>query len=603
MESVFSCPTEEQPPALPAKQHSHRRLSNQDSSVGSDSGLLSPTGLWTHNVSFSDVFSEPADCHAASCPIHQSLDLVKHQVRCLSDGTPPPVPKKRLARTLSLPASHVPPLSPLASEPLLQMHPHNFDNPLYMLAPIQDTHFSEEDSVFGATWARPLLPLSELCFDTPDERLSGFFGSFKDQSAFFESIQQRHLLFLRDMAQKIEAKLQLQVETSEKPVSSYQPQDFMLDEGSEPKRVGETVYYSVHSPRFSGRTLGLRICKETYKPPAAHTKLQKQHVNVQNVVAHFQLSSREKSQDTAFVFNSGYTADTPPPGGSNEYANYSGSRLVCTVQHLLWKGHCVSIERDLPLATLEDFVQESTSLQNSDCLLYDKQVCLLMLQIIMGIQHVYNNSASVPELKARDILLVWPGIERAMGRTSGVNKEIKMKIMDQEDAAKTGHLQIFWKTLGCPRVVITSHRSALSVPQSYVSFKTQISALIQYCVNAQEGLAALYMSTYRKNLLYLASQIHKDNSGLDMNNMVSLLQVIVFGPSVPLCLHRSPGTSAVHNWLTVKRALLVMKLAEKGLDQGLDWEDCLCVQYLSFTEPETVVSATTLLESGLFNLN
>lgn len=79
---------------------------------------------------------------------------------------------------------------------------------------------------------------------------------------------------------------------------------------------------------------------------------------------------------------------------------------MSTVQHLLWKGHCVSIERDLPLATLEDFVQESTALQNTDCLLYDKQVCLLLLQILIGSQHLYNNSVSAPELIPREIDLI-----------------------------------------------------------------------------------------------------------------------------------------------------------------------------------------------------
>lgn len=595
MESGSCSQTEGQPPALPAKQH--RSRSYRGSSADSDSVLHSPVGLQHLNYTFNDVFPESGDCNAALCPIHQGLaeDPLKHLVRFFSDGTPPPVPKKRLSRALSLPGNHGPPSSPMSSRPPLQMHPQNFDNPLYMLAPICDRHHSKESAEFGAVRSSPapLLSLSQLSFDTPDEQLLNLFGSFDDQgAAVSKGIQHCHLLFLRSMAQNIEAKLLLQKEVSEKPVSSYQPQDFLLDEGSEPKRVAGTVYYSVHSSKFPGRTLALRVCKHTNEASSAHAKLQPLHPNVQTVVAHFQPITLKDSctlpnLDSSLVSGKGCTAAKTPCGGSNEYANFLGSNLVSTVQHLLWKGHCVSIERDLPLATLEDFVQESTALQNTDCLLYDKQVCLLLLQILIGSQHLYNNSVSAPELIPREILLVWPNTER--------ETNTKLKVNEQEDAEKKGQIHMLWKTLGSPRVVITS-QTALSLPESFVYVKTQMRALIQYCLNAHKGLAPLYMSSYRKGMLYLASQLHRDSSSPHINDMVSTLQVILWGPSVPLFNPKHSVTSSVQNWLTIKRALLVMKLAEKGLIQdpsGLDWEDCLCLQYLSFTDPETVVSVTS----------
>lgn len=75
----------------------------------------------------------------------------------------------------------------------------------------------------------------------------------------FEGIQHRHLLFLRSMAQFVDAGILLQEETGERDVSSYLPQDFLLCEGSEPKQIGDTVYYSLRSPKLPGRLLGLRV--------------------------------------------------------------------------------------------------------------------------------------------------------------------------------------------------------------------------------------------------------------------------------------------------------------------------------------------------------
>lgn len=86
-----------------------------------------------------------------------------------------------------------------------------------------------------------------------------------------------------------------------------------------------------------------------------------------------------------------------------------------------------------------------------------------------------------------------------------------------------------------------------------------------------------------------------------------MIQALLWGPRASLFQHTpststssstDPSTTTVHNWLQVKRSLLLLKLAERGLfsDQsGVDWEDYLCLQYLSLTDPHTVLSATAKL--------
>ncbi|XP_029987792.1 inactive tyrosine-protein kinase PRAG1 [Sphaeramia orbicularis] len=617
---------QEKPPALPVKQH--RSHSSRGSSAESDcveSVVFSPAGLQHQNYTYIDVFPEPTDCHADQCPIHQRYDLSRHQMRFFSDGTPPPVPKKRLVRTLSLPG--VPPFSPLSPRRPLQMHPQHFDNPLYMLSPIRDTHICEEapevHTVLRRNPAVPSLTFSQLSFDTPDEHLPYLFSSFDDLSVVSQGIQYRHLLFLRSMAQRVDSRILLQGEAVGRDVSSYQPREFFLCEGVEPQQVGDTVYYSLHSPRFPGRELGLRLHKPTEEACSTSTKPNPQHVNVQHIAAHFtpssvlkDSSSTTQTQDCSDVPKSDCTAAKTPCGGSNEYGNYTQSSHVSTVQHLLEKGHSVSVERDLPQATLEDFVEDSSSLQSTDSLLYDKRVCFLLLQILMGAQHLYNNNTPVAELRPRAIFLMWPCKDRGKAKEGenmteenvsemhGGLKSERIKSLKEgmwQKAKKMGRIQMLWRTLGSPRVVITC-RSDHSEPQPLVSIKAQIGALIQYCLDPQEGQVSLSKSSYRRVLRSLVSQLHRDgsSSGLQMADMVTGLQVLLWGPCWgPQLNPRGSVTPAVHNWLTIKRALLVMKLAEKGLIQDqsvLDWEDCLCLQYLAFTDPEAVVTVTSQLQ-------
>ncbi|KAM7388398.1 hypothetical protein PAMP_024574 [Pampus punctatissimus] len=587
MASGSASRAEEQPPALPVKRHSRSRCSSAESDG------VNPAGLQRQNSTFSNVFPEPTDCHADQCPIHQSYDHSQHQVRFFSDNTPPPVPRKRLARTLSLPVSSSPPLFSPSPLTFPQIHPQNLDNPLYMLAPIPHSYLPEQTEEFEPDGGSPVpsLSFSQLCFDTPDKYLPHLFSSFDDQRVISQGIQHRHLLFLRSVAQSVRAGVLLQGDSTGSDVSSYQPQDFQLCEGSGPKQIGDSVYYSLHSPKFPGRVLALRIHKQINEVPSAHTKHQPSHVNVQDVITHFQPDSTLKNE-SATLQTQDSTAAKPPGGGSPEYPTNIN---LPTVQSVLQQRHSVSVARDLPHGTLEDFVQESSSLQSTDCVVYDRQVCVLLLQILMGSQHLYNISATAAELRPQEIFLVWPNNDR--DKTEGENTS-KTERSDRikEEMKKKGRIQKLWRTQGSPRVVLTPLSSAPSVPPSFTSIKSQIVALIQYCWGPQESF--IFPSLYRKGLLYLASLLQNEGSGPQIADMVTMLQVLLWGPHVPLFNHMSSTNTAVHNWLTIRRALLVMKLAERGLIQdqsALDWEDCVCLQYLSFTDPETVVSISNQL--------
>ncbi|KAF7203483.1 inactive tyrosine-protein kinase PEAK1 isoform X2 [Nothobranchius furzeri] len=587
----------EQPPVLPAKQHRH-------SSVESDC-VLSPAGFLQQNYGCNEVFTEPTDCHADQCPIHQRYDYSKHQERFFSDVTPPPpVPKKKLTRTLSLPVCNAPLLSPLSPLSTLQRHIHDFDNPVYMMAPIPDLYIHDdiEDRKTSRGNSVSLLPFSQISFETPDEHLSSIFGDFVDPCLVSERVQHRHLLFLRSLVQSVEDQSLFRV--PQRDISSLQPRDVLLCEGDRPKLVGDKTYYSLHNPKFPERVLALRVLSQTDEAPSVHN--QPLHVNVQNVVAHFQPGVLLKSSSSRMHDPPESDSSSCEPTGGSSTEEVSGSpNCPPTVETILQRGHGVSVERDLPHATLEDFVQESCSLKITQCQHYDKQVCVLLLQVLMGLHHLHSIAAAA-ELRPQQILLVWPSWGRQKGEDDPQGQSGKKE--EAVPVGKRGRVQMMWKKYGSPRVVLMPQSSAFDAPQSRTSTKSKIRDLIQFCLHPPEGLRpsnlALFKSSYQRGLLHLSSLLQSE-SGPQMTDIIVMLQVLLWGPQVSLFSHRGSLTSTVQNWLTVKRAMMVMKLAERRLLQdqpALDWEDCICLKYLSFTDSETVAGVATQLWNGLPSL-
>ena len=273
----------------------------------------------------------------------------------------------------------------------------------------------------------------------------------------------------------------------------------------------------------------------------------------------------------------------------------------------------MSVERDSPDATLQDFVQEGSSLQSTECSDYGRQVCVLLLQILVGSHHLHKNGTAA-ELSPTEIFLVWPNQKRdvgerrlkqeASGGLRGSETSRREEEMEWEKIERKGKIQALWKTHGSPCVVLVPQSSAISVSRPLTSINSQIGALIQFCLQPQVNPASLcslptsFKSSYSTRLLLLSSLLQSEN-GPQMTNIVAMLQVLLWGPRVHL-FDRRGSTTVVQNWLTIKRALLMMKLAERGLNQDqsvLDWEDCMCLQYLSFTDSETITVAATQLWS------
>lgn len=313
-----------------------------------------------------------------------------------------------------------------------------------------------------------------------------------------------------------------------------------------------------------------QVHTQTDQRPPAHAK--QQHVNVQHAVAHFQPQSEADLCPTEL--NAPRSGATPPVGGSTCAPGHD----VPSVRGFLLTGYSVSVERDRPHLTLEEFVERSRCAQDTTSLGRHRQLCVLLLQIVTGSQHLYITSGCVAKLRPADIMLVWPSKD----------EDVQSPNPDQANSSPSTRRR------GSPRVVLSPDSSSGSGPHPLAYIKTQIVALIQYCLSNQESLT----SSYQNGLLQLASALRTGGSGLQMADAAATLQVLLWGPRLSLLDHRFPVCSTVQNWLTTKRALLVLRLAERGLVQdgsALDWEDSLCLKYLSSTDNEVVVRAVVRL--------
>lgn len=232
----------------------------------------------------------------------------------------------------------------------------------------------------------------------------------------------------------------------------------------------------------------------------------------------------------------------------------------------------MSVGRDRPDLTLEEFVERSSS--SGD---YHRQLCFLLLQVLTGSQHLYATSGRAAALRPAEVMLVWPPGDEGPGT-------------NHADGGCSPRRR------GSPRVVLSPDLSSGCGPRALGLIKARIGALVRFCLGPQERLT----SSYQYGLLQLASALQDEGSGggLQVGEAVATLQVLLWGPRQSLLDRGSPVSSAVQNWLTTKRALLVLKLAERGLVQErcpLDWEDSLCLQYLSSTDTQVVARAVARL--------
>lgn len=121
----------------------------------------------------------------------------------------------------------------------------------------------------------------------------------------------------------------------------------------------------------------------------------------------------------------------------------------------------------------------------------------------------------------------------------------------------------------------------------------------------QEDLPPLpTLSLYSPGLQQLAHLLLEADpiKRIHISEAKRVLQCLLWGPRRELVEQRGTSEDALcstlHNWIDMKRALMMMKFAEKAVDRrrGVELEDWLCCQYLASAEPRALLQSLKLLQ-------
>ncbi|PKU37503.1 pseudopodium-enriched atypical kinase 1 [Limosa lapponica baueri] len=275
------------------------------------------------------------------------------------------------------------------------------------------------------------------------------------------------------------------------------------------------------------------------------------------------------------------------------------------------RSRVVVITREVPYLTVADFVRESAPRHAKSPDLYERQVCLLLLQLCLGLEHLKPYHITHCDLRLENLLLVH-------SRPGG--SPLSSDSMEPSP------------TTACPARLIVSNFSQAKQKSHMVDpevlrdqsrLAPEIITATQYkkCDEFQTGILIYEMlhlpnpfdenpelkekeytradlpkipcrSLYSQGLQQLASCLLNPNPSerILISEAKGILQCLLWGPREDLFHALSTSSNparrdaVLQNWLDIKRTLLMIKFAEKSLDRdcGVILEDWLCCQYLAF---------------------
>ncbi|XP_066501932.1 inactive tyrosine-protein kinase PRAG1 [Hoplias malabaricus] len=380
---------------------------------------------------------------------------------------------------------------------------------------------------------------------------------------------------------------------------------------------GDAVYYSASCASDSSNTYAVKICKgQTADAKQAH--LYGLSVQ-QNIPPHYNL------QQDCGHFIACVPQSMLPGEGTPASVPVEQERVVV-------------ITREVPRQSAADFVKEWASFHRAQPEVYERRVCFLLLQLCNGLEHLKNHGVTHRDLCLENLLLVphhrpqhapespssadpqQQHLPRLL--ISNFSKAKQRGGAGAEDSAPRDHARL------APEIVSAAQ---------YRKFDEFQAGILIYELlhqpNPFELTPALREQDYRAEDLPLIPAVSIYSAGLQRLARLLLqsdpikrihiqeakrgLQSLLWGPRKELMeqqLSRSgiggssgigtgslepPRHDGLLNWLDVKRALLMMKFAERSLEpeRNAELEDWLCCQYFSTAHPTSLCHTAELLYS------
>lgn len=290
----------------------------------------------------------------------------------------------------------------------------------------------------------------------------------------------------------------------------------------------------------------------------------------------------------------------------------------------------VVITREVPHQTVADFVREWESFHRAQPEVYERRVCFLLLQLCTGLEHLKAHGVTHRDVCMENLLLVQ---HRRSPSADGTRPD------PQQQSLPRLLISSFGKSkrrnadevavCGDPRFKRDHARLAPEIVSAaqYRKFDEFQTGILIYELlhrrNPFEATPALRTQQYRCEDLPAIPSVSIYSSGLQrlahlllepdpgrrvhIQDAKRILQALLWGPRRDLLeqpwvcgsTRRAgpPRHEGLLNWLDVKRALLMMKFAERSLEpeRNAELEDWLCCQYFSTANPKSLCQSAELL--------
>ncbi|KAM8808285.1 inactive tyrosine-protein kinase PRAG1 [Eudromia elegans] len=362
---------------------------------------------------------------------------------------------------------------------------------------------------------------------------------------------------------------------------------------------GDAIYYCASCSKDPATTYAVKICKAQEAKEAALycSPTVPVHFNIQQDCGHF-VASVPSSMLLAPGDSRSTPATTLRPAGEHD----------CVVV----------ITREVPSQTTADFVRDSVALHQAKPELYERRVCFLLLQLCNGLEHLKEHGIIHRDLCLENLLLVPCKFPMSCAKTKD-DKHLPRLIISnflkakQKPGAGDSKLKKNQARLA-PEIVSASQYKKFDEFQTGIliyellhqpnPFEEKVQLREQEY--STEDLPALpSLSIYSRGLQQLAHLLLEADpiKRARIAEAKRMLQCLLWGPrkdlmEQPLKQHDEALHQALHNWLDMKRALLMMKFAERAVDaeRSVELEDWLCCQYLAAAEPTALVRTLRLLQ-------
>ncbi|KAK5851990.1 hypothetical protein PBY51_023497 [Eleginops maclovinus] len=405
---------------------------------------------------------------------------------------------------------------------------------------------------------------------------------------------------------------------------------------------GDAVYYSAACASDPSNSYAVKICKSpSVEAKQGHLyglsvqQSMPPHFNLQQDCGHF-LACVPKSMlpSDEVSLPSTPASSLPQPSGSVPGQQVEQERVVV-------------ITPEIPRQTAADFVREWAAFHKAQPEVYERRVCFLLLQLCHGLEHLKEHGVTHRDICLENLLLV-PHLRRhsqfsaqstsencTSNGSGGVDSQrhlprllisnfAKAKRRSSEDAASTSVDPRFKRDHArlAPEIVSAAQY------RKFDEFQTGILIYeLLHQANPFEVSPALKEQDYRCEELPPIPSVSLYSAGLQrlaqlllqpdpikrihIQEAKRILQSLLWGPRKDLMEQQrerhGQGVGFVDgsrhegllNWLDVKRALLMMKFAERSLEpeRNAELEDWLCCQYFSSAHPLSLCHTAELLYS------